>query len=848
MAFWRKKTPITETAIPAVAPKPFRVGLDVMSRAHARKDAPTLFVMPLHPPRAVPADKSIQIAQDSAIGSSQDWANGQLAATYGDMWTEGLTFLGFAYLSELAQRPEYRVMSETIASEMTRAWIRFTSTSQDDDDKADRLAELKAECERLDVAGMFRRATEQDGFFGRGHIYIDTGDTKDEAELKKSIGNGRDKATQAKIGKGNLKALRTVEALWCYPTGYNSTNPLMDNWYRPDSWYVMNQMVHSSRIITLIGREVPDILKPTYSFGGLSMSQMAKPYVDNWLQTRQSVNDIISSFTTWVLETDLSSTVQADGDALFNRLALFNLLKNNQGVMAINKESEAFQNVSAPIAGLDALQAQAQEHMASVSRIPLVKLLGTSPHGLNATAEPEIRTFYDHIAAYQEKLYRRPLHRLLGIIMMSLWGEIDEDIGFEFEPLWALDELQASEVEKNRADTDQIYIDSGVISPEEVRAKLAADDQSGYTSLDVEDMPDLRAEEDGGLEPIGGRPDPAMTDPAAVKAADVAMDADFEEAKHPRAKNGQFGSGGSSGQITGKAKTAPKQKANTPAAPKPAVPSVKTSPAAYLAALHSQHLATPEARNAAAERIAEKVGATARVSAAKKRLEAITPSDKPVSEGGFVQPDGTWTPERAAIHKALLKEMFADDAIMRALPSDGEKPTMTILGGRGGSGKSWLTGDKGPVDASKTIVIDADHFKTRLPGYEGWNAAEFHEESSFLVDEAAKMAIAYGVNVVFDATLKSSSSATGRIAQFLSAGHDIEGHYMYASPETATERAMGRFVKGGPNGRFVPPEVIMANTDNEKNFDSVIPFLKKWSVYNNNNSGEGPVKVAGHDD
>jgi hypothetical protein len=57
-----------------------------------------------------------------------------------------------------------------------------------------------------------------------------------------------------------------------------------------------------------------------------------------------------------------------------------------------------------------------------------------------------------------------------------------------------------------------------------------------------------------------------------------------------------------------------------------------------------------------------------------------------------------------------------------------------------------------------------------------------------------------------------------------------------------------RFVKGGPNGRFVPPEVIMANTDNEKNFDAVIPFLKKWSVYNNNNSGEGPVKVAGHDD
>ncbi|WP_198327721.1 hypothetical protein [Mesorhizobium sp. WSM1497] len=38
-------------------------------------------------------------------------------------------------------------------------------------------------------------------------------------------------------------------------------------------------------------------MKPTYSFGGLSLSQMVKPYVDNWLETRQSVNDIISATT-----------------------------------------------------------------------------------------------------------------------------------------------------------------------------------------------------------------------------------------------------------------------------------------------------------------------------------------------------------------------------------------------------------------------------------------------------------------------------------------------------------------------------------------------------------------------
>jgi hypothetical protein len=48
----------------------------------------------------------------------------------------------------------------------------------------------------------------------------------------------------------------------------------------------MSREVHRSRLLTFIGRELPDILKPAYAFGGLSMSQMLKPYVDNRLRSR----------------------------------------------------------------------------------------------------------------------------------------------------------------------------------------------------------------------------------------------------------------------------------------------------------------------------------------------------------------------------------------------------------------------------------------------------------------------------------------------------------------------------------------------------------------------------------
>jgi Protein of unknown function (DUF1073) len=99
---------------------------------------------------------------------------------------------------------------------------------------------------------------------------------------------------------------------------------------------------------------------------------------------------------------NLGETLTPSGDDLFRRADLFNNTRDNRGVMLLDKDDEDSANVSA---SLDQLQAQAQEHMGSVSRIPLVKLLGISPHGLNATAEPELRAFYDSIHAFQEKLF-----------------------------------------------------------------------------------------------------------------------------------------------------------------------------------------------------------------------------------------------------------------------------------------------------------------------------------------------------------------------------------------------------------------------------------------------------------
>ncbi|MGY0790947.1 DUF1073 domain-containing protein [Azospirillum argentinense] len=460
---------ISHAALIAAASKP----------ANATK-AQHPFSLPSHPPGVAPEAAS-GIALDSA---SQASTNAMFAWAAQSAWHEGQQFLGYAYLSELAQRPEYRRISETLAQHMTRKWIKLHSVG--DDDKSDKIKAIEAEMKRLGVQEAFRDLAEGDGFFGRAHLYLDTGATNDPDELKSPLTDATGKPSPTKVRRGSLKAVKTVEAVWCYPTGYDSNNPLSPGWYKPASWFAMGTEIHGSRLLTFIGREVPDMLKPAYSFGGLSLSQMAKPYVDNWLRTRQSVADIVSAFSIMVLKTDLIAQM-ADGEAadqLFRRVDLFNTLRDNRGVMAVDKESEDFDNVAAPLSGLDVLQAQTQEHMSAVSGIPLVILLGITPSGLNASSEGEMQAFYDHVHGCQERLFRPGLTAVLEVVQLSLFGEIDPDITFDFEPLRSLDEKEQADTRLVQAQTDAAYIDVGVLDAQEIRQRLADDESGPYGGLD----------------------------------------------------------------------------------------------------------------------------------------------------------------------------------------------------------------------------------------------------------------------------------------------------------------------------------------------------------------------------
>jgi hypothetical protein len=112
------------------------------------------------------------------------------------------------------------------------------------------------------------------------------------------------------------------------------------------------------------------------------------------------------------------------------------------------------------------------------------------------------------------------LTRVVNFEQLSLWGEIDPQIGIVFEPLRVMTEKEKGEQQKAEAERDQIYVDGGMLWPEEVRKRIADDPDLPYADLDVEDVPDLKEEEAEGLEPEGGRPNPIGEGASGTKPKD----------------------------------------------------------------------------------------------------------------------------------------------------------------------------------------------------------------------------------------------------------------------------------------------------------------------------------------
>ena len=258
---------------------------------------------------------------------------------------------------------------------------------------------------------------------------------------------------------------------------------MADDYFKPSMWYIQGIPVHASRVIYFAENKLTTLLKPAYNFFGLSLAQKVLDAVAHYTENREAAGRLLQKYALTVLKTNMEGVLSGGFDTeLNNRIKYFVQNRSNDGCAAIDKEAEDLVVMSTSLAGVTDMVRQSMEYVAAMFNEPVVKMWGLSPNGFS-TGDMELQNHYDNIKAMQEKIFADQLRRVLKVLQINKYGEYDDSIVFNFLPLSENDEREIAETNKIQADTDAVLITNGVISEEEARERLIADENSGYNTL-----------------------------------------------------------------------------------------------------------------------------------------------------------------------------------------------------------------------------------------------------------------------------------------------------------------------------------------------------------------------------
>lgn len=277
-----------------------------------------------------------------------------------------------------------------------------------------------------------------------------------------------------------IQFIKVIEAWQASPASVDLSNPTSKDYMTPSAWYIQGAgSVDSSRLYPIVFFETPDLIKPMFNFLGISLAQFMQDKVKSADGMRQALADIFLRFRTNIIRTP--SLISMDKDTLKQRVELINMGINNFSTLLLT-DTENFEQSITPLSGLDKIYAQAQESIASSARIPINKLFGQTPTGLNNSGQYDIASFYDIIKGYQESTIKPLIEHTLRLLLNER-TEQGLKATFTFKPLEKLNDLELAQVKNTEADFYTKLITAGIITQDEALQELKA---KGYLSADIQ--------------------------------------------------------------------------------------------------------------------------------------------------------------------------------------------------------------------------------------------------------------------------------------------------------------------------------------------------------------------------
>jgi phage-related protein (TIGR01555 family) len=323
--------------------------------------------------------------------------------------------------------------------------------------KKPQIEAIEDEEKRLNVKGKVLEAAKKARLFGGAAVYIGTGDEAPSAPLEVE-----------RVGKGGLKYL-TVMTRRQLKAGDIERNPASE-WYGRPKDYTLDSVtgehivIHPSRLVLLSGAMAPDEdLNTALNQGwGESVLTATLDAIKNADSTAGNIASLVFEAKIDIIRIpDFMASLNNEGyrSKIIERYSLANMSKGINGTLLLDKEEE-YESKSASLAGLTDILMAFMQIVSGAADIPVTRLLGQSPAGMNATGASDMKNYHDRIQSIQELEVQPAMVRLDECLERSADVK-DPDVYYQWAPLEQMSEKERADIFKTNADAARTIVGTG---------------------------------------------------------------------------------------------------------------------------------------------------------------------------------------------------------------------------------------------------------------------------------------------------------------------------------------------------------------------------------------------------
>lgn len=347
---------------------------------------------------------------------------------------------------------------------------------------AEEISKLEAHAKKHKLFLRLMQLIQVARLTGGGAIYIGTGQPATQPMDIEAIGqDGLKFLTLFDKDKVN-----GVEVIYNPESPYHNSYEYYDVQAGQDTPF----RVHASRLARLSGVPLPAVSNVVTTTQGWGDS-----ILDSLIEQCNGIDSTFGNMVQMVFEgkidvlgiPDLMNNTMGGADsaynkALFSRLQTFAMAKGMYG-LGVKDAAETFETKSPNYTGVaDLVTLMLQIFCGLAGPIPMTKLFGMSPAGLNSTGEGDYDNYKDFIRTFQTMELDPQIETLMDVFIRSALGSRPEEIYYEWRELEKPDQKELAEI-GDKLSQIMDRINKMNLYPEEVVAELTVNAMTEYGVL-----------------------------------------------------------------------------------------------------------------------------------------------------------------------------------------------------------------------------------------------------------------------------------------------------------------------------------------------------------------------------